>query len=93
MVVMTALFMMPTELLLPTLLRLANTPPVSSSVARGQHRVVHKPAPDKGNEISKHEELLLKQEADFQRVLNQGRHYCESGNLCKGDRRVAHRCI
>lgn len=75
MVVATALFMMPTELLLPAMLRLANTPPTSSSVIRGQHRLVRKQPPDEGKVISMHEELLLKQQADFERVLKQGGQY------------------
>lgn len=71
-VVTTAAFMMPIELLLPALLRLANTPPVSSSVVRGRYQVVHKQPPNEGKSISMHEELLLQQKADFQKVLKQG---------------------
>lgn len=80
MAVVTALFMMPTAVVFPALLRLANTPPASgtlTSVKRVHNRIVSErlPPPTAFQSLqSDYEQTLQKDDDEFMEVLEQGEH-------------------
>lgn len=73
----TALFMIPTALIFPALLRKANTPPSSATLSRAtqpKHHNGHQWQGFEGNEygISLHERILNAQNDDFDAALSAG---------------------
>lgn len=100
MAVVTALFMMPTTVVFPALLRLANTPPASgtlNSVKYAQYRIAsERPPPPTAFDTlrSEYEEALKNKEDDYMVVLDQGEHvfYLSSNsNTCSVE--LTHRIL
>lgn len=71
----TALFMIPTALVFPAMMRLANTPPSSETLTRARkHKTAHKQQPQGGNKqlMSQHERLVKTQREEFHAALSDG---------------------
>ncbi|CAM9181833.1 unnamed protein product, partial [Ectocarpus sp. 8 AP-2014] len=72
----TALFMIPTALVFPAMMRLANTPPSSETLTRvRKHKTAHKQQPQGGNKqlMSQHDRLVKTQREEFHAALSDAR--------------------
>lgn len=71
----TALFMIPTALVFPAMMRIANTPPSSETLTQvRKHKTAHKQQPLGGYEqvMSQHDRLVRTQREEFHVALSDG---------------------
>ena len=71
----TALFMIPTALVFPAMMRIANTPPSSKTLIRvRKEKIAHKQQPFGGDEhvMSQHDRLVKTQREEFHAALSDG---------------------
>ncbi|CAM9387820.1 unnamed protein product [Ectocarpus sp. 12 AP-2014] len=76
MTAVTALFMIPTALVFPAMMRLANTPPSSETLTRvRKHKTAHKRQPQGGSKqlMSQHDRLVKTQREEFHAALTDAR--------------------